>query len=55
MIRIRFLTPGSLANLLVKTAEEQMASRLVCKQSYDAFRQRENVSPLREHKKRPHR
>lgn len=55
MIRIRFLTPGSLANLVVKNAEQQLASRLVCKQTYDAFRGSENVSLINGRKKRPHR
>jgi hypothetical protein len=55
MIRIRFLTSGSLATLLVKTAEEQMASRLACKQPYEAFPHRGKLLVPKGQEKGPYR
>ena len=52
MIRIRYLTPGSLAKLVVKAAEEQMAARLVCKPPYEAFGQNQLSNPVTGQEKR---
>lgn len=40
MIRIRYLTPGSIADLIVKTAEEQMMARLACKRPCETLSNR---------------
>ncbi|MCF8466472.1 MAG: hypothetical protein K9G33_03645 [Sneathiella sp.] len=55
MIRIRYLTPGSLAMLVVKAAEEQMAARLVCKPPYEAFGKNQFPNPAINQEKRRHR
>lgn len=38
MIRIRHLTPATVASLVVQSAEEQLAARLLCKQPCEAYR-----------------
>jgi len=51
VIRIRYLTPGSLAGLVVKTAEEQMAARVVCKPPCEAFGNAHRVLNAKSQKK----
>lgn len=38
MIHIRNLTPASLASLMIKSAEEERAARLLCKQPCEVYR-----------------
>jgi hypothetical protein len=39
MIRIRNLTPTSIASLVVQSAEEQLASRAQCKRTHEIYRE----------------